>query len=683
MRLRSLSLYILAVGIIPLFVGLLTGTVSAKNPTIRQSPLSVVQTCGVGEYATITYQGIVCHKTTDSWKQSDCNTPSDCCKSGEFLKITPTGLQCYPFSNKTSTYTTYCADCCGASEFAVITTLGLRCAGSACNTDSDCSSPTPYCNTTIGRCVQCTQDSHCSGSNNFCSPTNRCETCSWDSTYTCSNNKRVKHCRLSDGTIKKTQTLSCPNSGTCSNGQCVCTPTSASWGSAPACSSPSSVQCGTTIPNTTASCSYGRTANCSAIGCSGSAPTNTCSGKGTKCATGTCKNNSCYTPPACTNASAPAALTATPANRQCTIAENDTGTYDYRIKMGAWSWITSNNQSAYNITYTNLANGTAYPFYMQRRNSSGNCTTWSTSTSVSCTPTASAPQQCTGGSVSWTVGSHTCRGTRSTTNSGSSATVSNTTSGKTGSATYSCTGTSWGSATNATCTSSGGNNSCSATTKSNCALSATSHNGTSGSCASGYTGSCSYTCSNGTWGSPSSNSCTSENSGECGYEYVFHCISGSVTCYESSKFSKQIYCPYSSNLIGGTTYYWECGSTVRCSGQHGGSCGSGDGECSTGLNCGESADCDSPGGYNCSVSWYGGTPVGTEGVQTWWCYYNGGNTSCTGSKCCVSGTIRSCVDSDTRKTITYSSDCSTSEAEVDCLSGQVCQNGSCVTQGGH
>ena len=436
-----------------LLVGLLAGMVFAKDPTIRQDPLSTITTCTTNEYATLTYQGIECKNKTDTWT-NECTTPTDCCNSGEFLKITPTGTDCFPFTNKASTYTTpFCADCCWKSEFAVVTTLGLRCAGESCTTDSDCSSPLSYCNTTIGRCVPCTQDSHCSGSDNFCNPTNKCETCTWDTTYTCSNNKRVKHCRLSDGTIKKTQTLSCPNSGTCSGGQCVCTPRAAQWGTAPACPSPSSVQCGTTIPNTTASCSFGYTATCTSTSCTGTAPTNTCTGKGTYCASGTCTNNSCSVAPqqcssgtvswtvgshtcsgtrlttnsgssatvsnttsgktgsatysctgtswgsatnatctasnTCTNASTPAALTATPGNTQCTIAENDTGTYDYRIKQGTGSWTTASSQTAYSKTYSSLTNNTAYTFYMQRRNSSGSCTTWSSSTSVSCTPTAS------------------------------------------------------------------------------------------------------------------------------------------------------------------------------------------------------------------------------------------------------------------------------------------------------
>ena len=156
--------------------------VEAAAPTTRQSPLDVVSTCTNDEYATLTHQGIVCAKPTDTWT-NDCSNPSECCNSGEFLKITPTGLACFPLTNRASTYTTYCADCCGGGEFAALTTLGLRCVGSPCKSDSDCATPTPACDTTIGRCVQCTQDNHCSGAT-FCSTTEKkCKPCTWDTDY--------------------------------------------------------------------------------------------------------------------------------------------------------------------------------------------------------------------------------------------------------------------------------------------------------------------------------------------------------------------------------------------------------------------------------------------------------------------------------------------------------------------
>ena len=125
---------------------------------------------------------------------------------------------------------------CAVSEFAAITTLGLKCAGRGCSNDGHCSAPNPVCNTTINRCVPCTTDSDCPGSENYCHTTiNKCETCVWDADYACNTlqTKRVKHCRLSDGTIKKTQELSCALSKICKNNQCVtpanCTAANQQW----------------------------------------------------------------------------------------------------------------------------------------------------------------------------------------------------------------------------------------------------------------------------------------------------------------------------------------------------------------------------------------------------------------------------------------------------------------------
>ena len=109
-------------------------------------------------------------------------------------------------------------------EFATDTTLGLRCVGASCTKDSNCSSPTPGCNTTIGRCVQCTLNTHCTGANQSCDKdTNKCVTCTWDTDYTCNNNNRVKHCR-EGGKILATKTLSCATNSECSGGVCVVQP---------------------------------------------------------------------------------------------------------------------------------------------------------------------------------------------------------------------------------------------------------------------------------------------------------------------------------------------------------------------------------------------------------------------------------------------------------------------------
>ena len=322
------------------------GEVAAQAPTIRQNPLTVAATCTADEYATITYQGIVCAKPTDTWR-NECTVSSECCNSGEFLKITPTGLQCVPFTNKASTYTTYCSDCCGASEFAVLTTLGLKCVGAGCTSNNDCQRPTPACQNTINRCVQCTQDNHCSFFS-YCDTTdNKCRSCTWDNTYSCSGNRRVRYCKDND-VITKTQYRSCPIGQQCSNGSCTiqsrdggwsnwgacsctirtsdsstagiqyrsctnpqpsgsgascsgsssqsctasgcptgpsCSPANGGWETPPASSS---VSCGTTW---TAKCNN-PTPYCGGAQCSGSAPTVT----GTQCETGkTCSNGRCIT----------------------------------------------------------------------------------------------------------------------------------------------------------------------------------------------------------------------------------------------------------------------------------------------------------------------------------------------------------------------------------------------------
>lgn len=92
----------------------------ANEPIIRQRPTDVTQVCSTDQYATLTFQGVECRGTADTWT-NECDNPSDCCDSGELLKITPSGLECFPFLDKTSTYTTpICHTCCGAGEFAVI-----------------------------------------------------------------------------------------------------------------------------------------------------------------------------------------------------------------------------------------------------------------------------------------------------------------------------------------------------------------------------------------------------------------------------------------------------------------------------------------------------------------------------------------------------------------------------------
>ena len=86
----------------------------------------------------------------------------------------------------------------------------------------------------------------------------------------------------------------------------------------------------------------------------------------------------------CTNAPTPNTPTIAAGNTQCTITENDTGTYSYRIKQGAsGTWYETSSR-----TFTGLTNGTAYTFYIQRKNTTGSCTSWSASTTGSCSATA-------------------------------------------------------------------------------------------------------------------------------------------------------------------------------------------------------------------------------------------------------------------------------------------------------
>ena len=110
----------------------------------------------------------------------------------------------------------------------------VTCRG-GCTSDSQCSPPLPGCDTTINRCVECPLDSHCSGSRNYCNRCNECEQCVWDTTYQCNlqQTKRIRYCRLADGTIKQAQELSCASNKVCKNAQCVaaanCPAGTATW----------------------------------------------------------------------------------------------------------------------------------------------------------------------------------------------------------------------------------------------------------------------------------------------------------------------------------------------------------------------------------------------------------------------------------------------------------------------
>lgn len=362
------------------FVGGTSLVTRAEDPTIRQSPLDTISTCPANAHATLTYQGIECKTTADTWRASDCDTPADCCDQGAFLRITPTGLTCTGYNNGSvgSTYdaTTFCSDCCGASEFATITTLGLKCVGGTCSTsDNECTnSATPGCNTEIKRCVQCTKNSHCTGTSVFCdTDTNKCTSCTRDTEYVCDkNDNRVQHCRNANGDIVKTYPESCNADQTCSNGQCVCRPVDGTWSTLPAANT---IACNTT-----------RTATCTGASCGGTCPGDAPTVTGTKCSTGySCTNTGCVAQ--CTHATKPATPTATAGNGRCTIsaAESTTGyTYEYCKQIPNGYTCLSNN------VFTNLTNDTTYAFKVRRKNDSGSCTNWAWSDSaVNCTPTAS------------------------------------------------------------------------------------------------------------------------------------------------------------------------------------------------------------------------------------------------------------------------------------------------------
>ncbi len=134
--------------------------------------------------------------------------------------------------------------------------------------------------------------------------------------------------------------------------------------------------------------------------------------------------------------------------------------------------------------------------------------TWGEPTSASC---ADDPPHCQeDDEVTWTVGSHTCTGSRDETNSGSSDTATDSTGPSTGSATYSCNNGAWTEPTNTSCESttlpplkcSGGsvdwsvdNHDCTGSrdeTNSGSSDTATDSTGPS-------TGSATYSCNNGDW----------------------------------------------------------------------------------------------------------------------------------------------------------------------------------------
>ena len=103
--------------------------------SIRENPSDSVTACAEGQYARISEDGLVCADTSPSPSASSCASGVDCCGAGEFVKITPTGLDCYAYLNGGSgcgsedPSCSTCPDCCGDGVFAFITTEGLVCIG--------------------------------------------------------------------------------------------------------------------------------------------------------------------------------------------------------------------------------------------------------------------------------------------------------------------------------------------------------------------------------------------------------------------------------------------------------------------------------------------------------------------------------------------------------------------------
>ena len=128
------GIYFLLAGVMVLLS--ITFAAFSQEPTIRSSPLDIVKTCEIGEYAKITEEGLVCIPTLDTAiPVCDVSLGIGCCGRQEFLKITPEGLECFPLSDTTSTCgeddpsCLTCTECCGQGVFAIITEEGLTCGG--------------------------------------------------------------------------------------------------------------------------------------------------------------------------------------------------------------------------------------------------------------------------------------------------------------------------------------------------------------------------------------------------------------------------------------------------------------------------------------------------------------------------------------------------------------------------
>ena len=91
---------------------------------------------------------------------------------------------------------------------------------------------------------------------------------------------------------------------------------------------------------------------------------------------------------------------------ECTIDDNDRGTFEYRVAMSSGGVVNETVETRLPHTFENLASGTRFSFSVQRRNPHSACTTWSPANRVAiCTPKGVSCASCTTdlGSITTTV----------------------------------------------------------------------------------------------------------------------------------------------------------------------------------------------------------------------------------------------------------------------------------------
>jgi hypothetical protein len=68
-----------------------------------------------------------------------------------------------------------------------------------CQSDAECSAPTPYCITGVGICAECREDGHCSAPTPYCGPGGTCEVCTNDNHCAAGEICQNNSCVLEDG----------------------------------------------------------------------------------------------------------------------------------------------------------------------------------------------------------------------------------------------------------------------------------------------------------------------------------------------------------------------------------------------------------------------------------------------------------------------------------------------------